>query len=63
MIEPLSALKDAFNKDSVYVTDWPENTLPKHKEVVNDQDLCIVFANADAGEGFLKWEGKSHFFL
>ncbi|KAJ4356174.1 uncharacterized protein N0V89_004204 [Didymosphaeria variabile] len=55
LIEPLSALRNAFNNDSVYVTDWPENTLPKERQVIEDQDLCIVFANAHAGEGYLKW--------
>lgn len=59
LVEPLSALRKAFNNDSVYVTDWPENELPKQKEIVQDQDLCIVFANADAGEGFQKWSGES----
>ncbi|PVI05989.1 glycoside hydrolase family 3 protein [Periconia macrospinosa] len=56
LVEPLSALRDAFNNESVYVTDWPENDLPKQKEILQDQDLCIVFANSDAGEGFQKWE-------
>lgn len=58
LIDPLSALRKAFNNNSVYVTDWPENTLPKEKQIVEDQDLCIVFANAHAGEGYLKWSGK-----
>ena len=58
LIDPLSALRKAFNNDSVYVTDWPENTLPKEKQIVEDQDLCIVFANAHGGEGYLKWSGK-----
>lgn len=60
LIEPLSALQKAFNNDSVYVTDWPENNLPKEKEILDNQDLCIVFANSDAGEGYLKWEGEFH---
>ncbi|KAK7180072.1 hypothetical protein DPSP01_011184 [Paraphaeosphaeria sporulosa] len=55
LVDPLSALRKAFNNESVYVTDWPENTLPKEKEIVEDQDLCIVFANAHGGEGYLKW--------
>lgn len=59
LIEPMSALRGAFNNESVYVTDWLENTLPSQKEIVEDQDLCIVFANSDAGEGYMKWESKS----
>jgi beta-glucosidase len=56
LIEPMSALRDAFNNESVYVTDWLENTLPTEKQIVEDQDICIVFANADAGEGYLAYE-------
>ncbi|KAF9738116.1 hypothetical protein PMIN03_004049 [Paraphaeosphaeria minitans] len=55
LVDPLSALRKAFNNESVYVTDWLENTLPKEKEIVEDQDLCIVFANSHGGEGYLKW--------
>ncbi|KAF1929388.1 glycoside hydrolase family 3 protein [Didymella exigua CBS 183.55] len=55
LVEPMSAIREAFDKDSVYVTDWLENKLPKQKEIVEDQDLCIVFVNSDAGEGYLKW--------
>ena len=56
IVAPLSSIRSAFDKDSVYVTDWQENKLPKQKEIVEDQDLCIVFVNSDAGEGYLKWE-------
>lgn len=58
LIEPLSALREAFNNESVYVTDWLENKLPKEQQILEEQDLCIVFANADAGEGYLAWAGK-----
>lgn len=59
LIEPLAAIRNAFNNESVYVTDWPQNSLPKtRKELLEDQDVCIVFANADAGEGYKKWNGK-----
>ncbi|KAF2017320.1 glycoside hydrolase family 3 protein [Aaosphaeria arxii CBS 175.79] len=56
LIEPVSAIRKAFNEEAVYVTDWVENKLPKEKEILEDQDLCIVFANSDAGEGYTKWE-------
>ncbi|KAJ4381056.1 hypothetical protein N0V86_003403 [Didymella sp. IMI 355093] len=55
LVEPMSAIREAFDKEGVYVTDWLENKLPKQKEIVEDQDLCIVFVNSDAGEGYLKW--------
>ncbi|KAL5113881.1 hypothetical protein ACEQ8H_008231 [Pleosporales sp. CAS-2024a] len=56
LVEPLSAIRQAFDKDKVYVTDWLENKLPDQKEILEEQDLCIVFANADAGEGYLHYE-------
>ncbi|KAF2830111.1 hypothetical protein CC86DRAFT_367983 [Ophiobolus disseminans] len=52
LVEPMSAIRQAFDNESVYVTDWLENKLPSQKEILQDQDLCIVFANADAGEGY-----------
>ncbi|KAF2753427.1 beta-glucosidase-like protein [Pseudovirgaria hyperparasitica] len=56
--DPLSAIRDAFDEDTVYVTNWPKNELPKkERQIVEDQDVCIVFANADAGEGFIKANG------
>ena len=58
LVDPLTALKKAFRKDAVHVSEWPENKLPKHRGTLMDQDLCIVFANSDAGEGFLRWDGK-----
>jgi beta-glucosidase len=58
LVEPMSAIRNAFNNESVYVTDWLENNLPRQKEIVEDQDLCIVFVNSDAGEGYLRWSGK-----
>lgn len=56
LIDPMSAIRSAFDSKAVHVTDWLENKLPSQKEIVEDQDLCIVFVNADAGEGYLKWE-------
>jgi beta-glucosidase len=62
LIEPMAALREAFNTDAVDITESLENTLPKD-EIVEDQDLCIVFANSDAGEGYMKWDSKSPLFL
>lgn len=55
LVEPMSALRAAFDNETVYVTDWLENKLPKQKEILEDQDLCIVFANADSGEGYERY--------
>lgn len=57
LVEPMSAIRSAFNNESVYVTDWLENKLPSQKEILEEQDLCIVFANADAGEGYESYQG------
>jgi beta-glucosidase-like glycosyl hydrolase len=58
LIAPLDAIRKAFNKDKVYVTDWPQNKLPKDQhQIVEDQDICIVFANSDAGEGYMQADG------
>lgn len=55
LITPISALKKAFNKDKVVVTDFPTNNPPfrKSPSIIEDQDVCIVFANADSGEGYM----------
>jgi beta-glucosidase len=57
LISPIAALKDAFNKDRVYVTPFPTNSPPfkKAPAILKDQDVCIVFANSDSGEGFKSW--------
>lgn len=58
LVEPMSAIREAFDDETVHVTEWLENDLPSEKDVLTDQDLCIVFANADAGEGYEHYEGK-----
>lgn len=58
LISPIAALKKAFNPAKVYVTDFPSNTPPMEMapEILLNQDICIVFANADSGEGYLAYE-------
>jgi beta-glucosidase len=55
LISPIAALKKAFNPEKVHVTDFPRNDPPFRTEpsILKDQDICLVFANADSGEGFL----------
>lgn len=58
LVTPMAALKKAFNKDRVYVMEYPTNSLPKQAPaILDDQDVCIVFANSDSGEGYKSWKG------
>lgn len=59
LVSPLMALQHAFHSVSVDVAAFPTNDLPSASKNggIEDQDLCIVFANADAGEGFVAWDG------
>lgn len=59
LVTPTSALKDAFNSDKVYVTEYPTNTPPFQQApaILTDQDVCIVFVNADSGEGYIAVDG------
>ncbi|KAG9248651.1 glycosyl hydrolase family 3 N terminal domain-containing protein [Calycina marina] len=56
LLSPISALKKAFNKNKVYLTDFPTNSpaLKLVPVILKDQDICIVFANSDSGEGY-RW--------
>ncbi|KAI1801538.1 glycoside hydrolase family 3 protein [Daldinia bambusicola] len=42
-------------KVSTYLTNNPP--IEKQPEILEDAELCIVFANADSGEGYKAWEG------
>ena len=55
---PIDALRSSFNHRAVEVFLARTNTLPMDvvKEIPT-QDLCIVFVNSNAGEGFTSWEG------
>lgn len=58
LIDPFVALQKTFNPSKVALSRILKNKLSKQeKEEVKSQDLCLVFANADAGEGYLSWEG------
>jgi beta-glucosidase-like glycosyl hydrolase len=59
LITPADALRDAFNKERVYVTDFPSNDPPFKTTpiILNQQDVCIVFVNADSGEGYIAADG------
>ena len=57
LITPIQALSSAFDNDTVTVTTLLTNTLPAKANSILDQDICIVFINSDAGEGFRSWSG------
>ncbi|KAF5007476.1 hypothetical protein FDECE_6198 [Fusarium decemcellulare] len=56
LITPAEALSKGFNKDRVEVTEFLSNKV-KHPKKVTELDVCLVFANSDAGEGYLSWSG------
>ena len=59
LVTPIKALESEFDADNVQLTSNLENDPPlgKNPSIVEDQDLCIVFVNSDAGEGFISWNG------
>ena len=54
LVPPVDALRRRFN-DSVEIVAHLTNAPPPGS--VADVDVCIVFANADSGEGFAAWGG------
>jgi beta-glucosidase-like glycosyl hydrolase len=55
--DPWTSITNAFDKD-VEVTYSLSNVFRATQiGKVNTRDLCIVFANSDAGEGYLSWNG------
>ncbi|KAF4814308.1 putative beta-glucosidase E [Colletotrichum tropicale] len=61
LVPPVEALKKGFKGEKVELSEYLTNSLPYKKDpsILNDKDVCIVFANADAGEGFVSWSGVS----
>jgi len=56
LVDPSSAIQKAF-ENAIVTTDLSNNLNSSLREQLEYQDLCIVFANADAGEGYLSWNG------
>ena len=52
LISPVDALRQAFNNETVIMTESLTNQLPS-TSTLSQQDLCLVFANSDAGEGYI----------
>lgn len=57
-MNPNAALSAAFNKEKVTVSSFLTNDVPSSGSLAG-QDLCLVFVNADAGEGYLSHDGVS----
>ena len=58
LIEPFVALHKSFDAGSVDLSRVAKNILNRsERQEVSEQDMCLVFANADAGEGYLAWQG------
>lgn len=58
LITPVDALRSAFDHKFVEVTSkLDDDVLLKSSSPLLNQDLCMVFVNSDAGEGYLSWNG------
>lgn len=59
LVAPTTALKSAFDLDSVDLTTYlsNESANKEAKTLMEKQDLCLVFINADAGEGYITGDG------
>ncbi|CAK7204822.1 hypothetical protein SEUCBS139899_007584 [Sporothrix eucalyptigena] len=56
LVTPVDALKAGFDTSKVDLRQYLSNRGAQPK-VLAEMDVCIVFANADAGEGFISWGG------
>lgn len=54
LVTPIDALKQSFDETEVEFQGYPTDKY-EYKDLDN-HDLCIVFANSDSGEGYLKWD-------
>ena len=60
VVEPLAAIREAFDHDSVELASFPANVVEKSPagvKMAQQADLCIVFINSDGGEGYIKYQG------
>lgn len=55
LIAPFDALNSTFDHSAVEITAHKKQAAKHAGGLAENQDLCIVFANSDAGEGFLSW--------
>ncbi|KAI4865177.1 glycoside hydrolase family 3 protein [Hypoxylon rubiginosum] len=60
LVTPVEALSKSWeDTEGVEVSTYLTNKPPfaKQPAILQDPQLCIVFANADSGEGYKSWEG------
>ncbi|KAK5076641.1 hypothetical protein LTR51_002324 [Lithohypha guttulata] len=58
LVDPFVALHKSFDAGAVELSRILKNKLSAaEKQMIKEQDLCLVLANADAGEGYLAWNG------
>ncbi|KAG5296999.1 glycosyl hydrolase [Histoplasma ohiense] len=66
LISPWKVISRAFNNQTTYVYGYLTN-YQIQPEDLDDKDLCLVFANADSGEGFASWNDirgdRNHLYL
>ncbi|KAL2212862.1 glycoside hydrolase family 3 protein [Sarocladium strictum] len=55
LVTPVDALKRAFDAEKVDITESLVNDVKKLGGKPDKNDLCLVFANSDGGEGFIAW--------
>ncbi|KAK2074940.1 hypothetical protein P8C59_009110 [Phyllachora maydis] len=57
LISPIEALRSQFDPTGVELLEYLTNDPPfaRDKDMLDDAEFCLVFANADAGEGFAAW--------
>ncbi|KAI1068150.1 hypothetical protein LB507_004296 [Fusarium sp. FIESC RH6] len=53
LVAPIEALRKEFKKD-VDIGEFLSNKIDNTKKITQ-QDVCLVFANSDAGEGYISW--------
>ena len=58
LVDPLSAINSTFDPEAVDVIASLRNKVKgKLHDTLSKQDMCVVFANADGGEGHRAWNG------
>ncbi|KAI1334667.1 glycoside hydrolase family 3 protein [Xylariaceae sp. FL0016] len=61
LVTPVEALSKAWDNEWVNVSSYLTNNPPFQKQpgILTEAQVCIVFANADSGEGFKAWNSVS----
>jgi beta-glucosidase len=56
LVDPASGLKAAVKNATIKIDEYLRNDLDQGiRDELKSKDFCIVFANSDAGEGFIAW--------